>query len=222
MKENYNDYRRTSDMPNFEMFKKQDTLKIKRIWAMPNKWTFQIKPIKEIVDRYVGDGNGWIDPFAGMNSPAEFTNDLNPKAKAKYHMKAIDFIKQMNGQVFKGVLFDPPYSGRQIKECYTDLHIDVQRDDTNSFFYYSVKREIAPKIVDGGYAICCGWNSGGFGGKLGFRLVEVLIVPHGSAHNDTIITIERKMNQSLLLAVNNKEDWLHPTDKSVGIRPTIL
>ena len=116
--------------------KKQDILKIARIWAMPNKWTFKIKPIKEIVDRYVGDGKGWIDPFAGMNSPAEFTNDLNLKANAKYHLKAIDFINLMNGQTFKGVLFDPPYSGRQVKECYNDLDIEIQRDDTNLFFYY--------------------------------------------------------------------------------------
>lgn len=49
---------------------------INRVWAMPNKWTFQIQPITELIKRYVGDGKGWIDPFAGMTSPAEITNDL--------------------------------------------------------------------------------------------------------------------------------------------------
>jgi len=54
----------------------------------------------------------------------------------------------------------------------------------------------------GGIAISFGWNSNGFGKKLGFEIIEILIVPHGSSHNDTIVTIERKVN----LAVNKKED----------------
>lgn len=164
---------------------------------MPNKWTFIIKPIKELLDKYVGNGNNWIDPFSGKNSPAEITNDLNPKMPAKYHMKALDFVKEIKGE-FDGILFDPPYSGRQVKECYNDLHIDVQRDDTNSFFYYSVKREVAHKIKSGGYAICFGWNSAGFGKKLGFELIEVLLIPHGSAHNDTIVTVERKIDKTII------------------------
>lgn len=170
-------------------------MEIKRIWAMPNKWTFTIKPIKEILKEYVKDGKNWIDPFAGMNSPAEITNDLNPKANAKFHMKALDFVKQLNGK-YDGILFDPPYSGRQVKECYNDLKIDVQRDDTNSFFYCSVKREVAHKIKVGGIAISFGWNSNGMGKKYGFEIIKILIIPHGSAHNDTIVTIEKKIKYS--------------------------
>ena len=93
---------------------------INRIWAMPNKWTFQIQPIKELVSRYVGDGKGWIDPFAGMTSPAEITNDLNPECPAKYHMDALDFLKQLDGQ-YKGVLFDPPYSAEQCLRKYIPI-----------------------------------------------------------------------------------------------------
>jgi len=169
---------------------------INRKWAMPNKWTFTIYPIKKILENYVGDGKGWIDPFAGKNSPAEITNDLNPKMPTKFHLKALDFAKQLGGE-YKGVLFDPPYSGRQVKECYNDLKIDVQRDDTNSFFYWSVKREIAKKIELLGYAISFGWNSNGFGKKLGFKIVEILLIPHGSNHNDTIVTIERKVIENV-------------------------
>ena len=170
-------------------------MEINRVWAMPNKWTFKIKPIKEILDRYVGNGFRWIDPFAGMNSPAEITNDLNPNANAKFHLKALDFVKQFNSK-FDGILFDPPYSGRQVKECYNDLDVDIQRDDTNSFFYWSVKREVADKIKIGGYAISFGWNSNGFGKKLGFEIIEILLIAHGSSHNDTIVTIEKKVDYS--------------------------
>ena len=39
---------------------------INRVWGMPNKFTFLVKPIKEIVERYVGSGIGWVDPFCGI------------------------------------------------------------------------------------------------------------------------------------------------------------
>jgi len=29
---------------------------------------------------------------------------------------------------------------------------------------------------------------------LGFEIIEILLVPHGSRHNDTIITVEEKQN----------------------------
>lgn len=64
-----------------------------RVWAMSSMHTFTIPPIRELIGRYVGDGKGWIDPFAGENSPAEYTNDLNPDKPAKYHLHALEFAK---------------------------------------------------------------------------------------------------------------------------------
>jgi hypothetical protein len=37
-------------------------VKIERVWAMPNKWTFTIKPIKEMLSEELTDGL-WVDPF---------------------------------------------------------------------------------------------------------------------------------------------------------------
>lgn len=96
-------------------------MRLDRVWAMPNKWTFQIQPIAGLLAKYVGDGKGWIDPFAGMCSPAEITNDLNPKNKAQYHLDALDFLNTLNGNKYQGVLFDPPYSLRQMQECYEGI-----------------------------------------------------------------------------------------------------
>ena len=157
--------------------------------------TFTIKPIGELVARYVKDGKGWIDPFAGENSPAEITNDLNPAKPAKYHMHALEFAKMLDGQ-YDGCLFDPPYSLTQIKECYQNIGCEDFMSQDASHFPYDIKREIAKKIKPNGIVICCGWNSGGFGKKLGFEMIEILLVPHGRTHNDTIVTVERKQ-QSL-------------------------
>ena len=62
----------------------QQPIIMSRRWAMPNKATFTIKPMKEIIEAYVpASGKGWADPFAGKNSVAEFQNDLNKTIKKK-------------------------------------------------------------------------------------------------------------------------------------------
>lgn len=163
---------------------------------MPNKWTFTIKPIKELIDRYVKEGKDWIDPYAGKHSPAEITNDLNKELPTKYHLDARDFCKQLKG-TYKGVLFDPPYSCRQVTEHYAKAGIKATQLDTSTNFYNRTMNLIYKKIRIGGYAISCGWNSNGFGKKRGFEIIEILLVAHGGHHNDTIVVVEKKVQNTL-------------------------
>ena len=165
---------------------------LSRKWAMPSKHTFKIKPIALLLQKYVGNGIGWIDPFAGENSPAEITNDMNPSKPAQFHLHAKDFAKQLTG-IYEGCLFDPPYSLRQVKECYDAIGVKLFADDTQRF-PQNVKEIITPKIKNGGIVITFGWNSQGFGKNLGFEMIEVLLIPHGRGHNDTIVTVERKVS----------------------------
>lgn len=172
-------------------------MKINRIWSMPNKWTFKIKPIKELLNRYVGEGlyiNGlWCDPFAGMNSPAQITNDLNPKMRVKQHKEALIFLREQDSRKFEGVLFDPPYSPRQVKECYENIGKETVAEHTRMSFWSQCKDEIARIVKPDGIVICFGWNSMGCGKSRGFRMIEILLVPHGASKNDTIVTVERKI-----------------------------
>ena len=167
---------------------------INRVWAMPNKWTFKIKPIKELLDRFIENGWDWIDPFAGMYSPAQYTNDLNPKCNAESHCDAPDYIKKFRANSMNGAIYDPPYSLRQIMECYKGFGLTVDKLYATTKFYTDVKNLLAQKVKIGGYVICCGWNSIGLGKKRGFKLIEVLLVCHGRLHNDTIVTVEQKIH----------------------------
>ena len=168
-------------------------MKINRIWAMPNKWTFTIKPIAGLLARYVGDGKGWADPFAGEYSMAEFTNDINPKRKAKQHLEATDFARGLDGSI-KGILFDPPYSLEQLKRSYEDTGREfTMRDGQIANRWTELKDILSRKLLAGGIVISFGWNSEGFGKGRGFQLEEILLVAHGSGHNDTIVTVERKI-----------------------------
>ena len=65
--------------------------------------------------------------------------------------------------------------------------------DTSAQFYSRVMNAVCDHIRPGGYAISCGWNTNGFGPNRGFEPVELLVVRHGSHHNDTLITVERKV-----------------------------
>lgn len=41
--------------------------------------------------------------------------------------------------------------------------------------------------------ISFGWNTNGMEINRGFKIEEILLVAHGGAHNDTICTVERKI-----------------------------
>lgn len=170
---------------------------INRVWSLPNRWTFQIKPIRILIGKYVGNGEGWIDPFAGMASPAKITNDLNPNMRASSHKDAVQFCEELNGE-FNGILLDPPYSPRQMKECYDSIGVSPTMKDTqNAVLYKRVKDAITSKIKHGGIAISFGWNSTGFGKRRGFEIIEILLVNHGAGRNDTIVVVEIKRQTSL-------------------------
>lgn len=169
-------------------------VKFARAWAMPNHATFEIEPIARLIGRHIGKGR-WVDPFARSSRFSRFceaTNDLDPAMPTTHHMEALDFLRQFGDAEIDGVLFDPPYSNRQISECYRGVGRSVHAADTQSSFYGDRKREVARIIKPGGLALCFGWNSGGIGDGNGFDLIEGLIVAHGGAHNDTIVTVERK------------------------------
>ena len=91
-----------------------------------------------------------------------------------------------------GVLYDPPYSPRQVSECYNNVGYNVTWDTTKASFWGNHKREISRIVKLGGKVITFGWNSGGIGYKYGFEIERILLVPHGGWHNDTICTVEIK------------------------------
>ena len=172
-------------------------MKIERIWAMPNKATFTIKPIKELLKEEVV-GEKWADPFAGYNSPVEYTNDLNKDIPTKWHLDALDFLRRLKDNSMDGILLDPPYSITQAKECYSGYGMDKLNIKPTSMKYWAeVKNEMKRIIKKGGKSICFGWNSMGLGKNRGFRMDRILLVPHGGSKNDTIIVVETKLEDLL-------------------------
>lgn len=165
---------------------------IERAWAMPDSRTFRIKPISEFISQIVNDGELWIDPFSCGARVAKVTNDLNPNVDADFHMDALEFLKTFDDNSVDGVLYDPPYSPRQIQECYNGIGVSPTSLQTSGAFWGNQKHEIGRIVKRGGKVISFGWNSGGIGKKNGFEIERILMVAHGGWHNDTICTLEVK------------------------------
>lgn len=187
---------------------------IERIWAMPNKNTFEIKPIHDLIVDEITDGI-WIDPFANRNKLASITNDLSTEFDTDYHLDALDFLKMFDTDSVDGVLYDPPYSPRQVSECYNNVGYNVTWDTTKASFWGNHKREISRIVKIGGKVITFGWNSGGIGYKYGFEIQKVLLVPHGGWHNDTICTVEIKTHEGEISPVKDSEKMgAHKSEKT--------
>src|SRR5574343_556615 len=159
---------------------------INRAWAMPNKNTFNIKPINSLILKYIeyiGDKGIIIDPFANnscLSYMCTYTNDIDHNCSTTHHLDALDFVKSFDDDTVDMVLFDPPYSPSQVSECYKKMDKTVNTQTTQSSFWGNMKKEIARVTKHNGIVVTCGWNSGGIGKQLGFNITEILIVAHGT------------------------------------------
>ncbi len=175
-------------------------MNLTRVLAQPSRDTFDILPINRLVKSYLMNSNVSIDPFARNKRWATYTNDLNPDTNAEFHMDAKDYLEMLINQEVKAdlILFDPPYSLTQIKECYEGFGRRMSQRESKGF--YGDLRDVFDRVLlPGGIAISFGWNSIGMGKSRGYEIVEILMVCHGRAHNDTLCVVDRKSAQMELI-----------------------
>ena len=148
-------------------------IKFERHWCMPSHKTFTIKPFKELIVAELG--SNYVDPF-----PYPFVKD------------AIDYLKTIHDNSVDHLVFDPPYSQRQLKEKYHSAGLSFNHPMNNSY-WSNCRKEISRIVKSTGKVISFGWNTNGIGIKHGFKITKVVLVAHGSQHNDTIATVEVKI-----------------------------
>ena len=148
-------------------------IKFERHWCMPSHKTFTIKPFKNLIAAELG--SNYIDPF-----PYPFVKD------------AIDYLKTIHDNSVDHLVFDPPYSQRQLKEKYHSAGLSFNHPMNNSY-WSNCRKEISRIVKSTGKVISFGWNTNGIGIKHGFKITKVVLVAHGSQHNDTIATVEVKI-----------------------------
>lgn len=168
-------------------------IKISKTWAMPNKNTFSIKPVKDLIYRYLKPDLLSIDAFANNSKIATITNDIDTSCCTNYHLDSLDFYKLFKNNSVDVVLYDPPFSPRQVSEVYRKFNKTVNFETTSAKYWRLQKDEIARVLKPNGICISSAWNSNGIGKCRNFKPLEILLISHGGNHNDTIITIEKKI-----------------------------
>lgn len=166
----------------------QGATEFSTVWAMPSRWTFSIPPVAAFVARHTAGCTSIIDPFSGQSTIAHYRNDLGRGGE-----DAETFLAKLlaDGVRADAVLFDPPYSPRQIAECYKGIGRAVTQEDTqDGALRRKVRALLARLLVPDGIALSFGWQSTGFG--RGWHTHEILLVQHGGAHNDTICVAQSR------------------------------
>lgn len=150
-------------------------MEIERVWAMGNHRTFEIPPIRRLIQEERISGLT-IEPF-----PFESKVDV------------FDYLKSFHDNSADFGLIDPPYTKRQVSEHYHELGIPINGWHTSSGWTAKVKFEVGRVMKIGGKTITFGYNSTGIGRTNGFKISRILMVCHGGDHYDTICTVEQKV-----------------------------
>jgi hypothetical protein len=106
---------------------------IERYWAMPSHQTFAIKPFKNLIKDELGDK--YIDPF-----PYPFKQD------------AIEYLKTIEDSSENYLVFDPPYSQRQLREMYDNNGLSLDNPMNNSY-WAKCRKEISRIIRKNGKVV---------------------------------------------------------------------
>lgn len=171
---------------------------------MPSADTFDCEPIKGFVQKYLMSSKVSVDPFARNKRWATHTNDLNPNTAAEHHLDAEDFLKMIADRHIQVdlVICDPPYSPRQVKECYDSFGKTMNASDALlGMTRKRLKKQINRLIQPNGVCLHFGWNTVGMG--KGWTIEEILLVCHGSDHNDTICMAERRLTETQITLIDN-------------------
>jgi len=147
---------------------------IKRVFALPNKHPYKISHVKKLFKKYA---HGQV-------------LDLFPYP---YQADALETLTNTKNGSVDCITYDPPYSDNQLTTKYHDKGNSAT--PKNRKYYGKLFDLMKIKVKPGGFVISLGWNSKRIAG---FEFEEIILVNHGTLHNDTIITVQKKVNESLL------------------------
>lgn len=173
---------------------------------------FENRHVKQIIERVIRrinenkEGTVHIcDPFSNnkttrLQGTTLITNDLNPEFNSTYNMEANDFAELMEreNKAFDLILFDPPYSLRQLKDCYEGVGSNLPHWQTQNM-WGRAKDALAQCVSPGGYVISFGWSTHGFSASRGFEVQEIHNFQQAGKDGryNILIVVEKKIRQTL-------------------------
>ncbi len=158
------------------------------LFQPPRKYTFEQPKLKEWVEKWCK--GKVLNLFAGKVKLKinEIRNDIDVNMPADYHLDALDFIKNWQKEKFDTIVLDPPYNLRKAREKYGNRYVGS---------FTKIREELLRILNKNGRVITLGYDSVGFGRKKGFKKIAICLICHGGDHNDTIVLVEEKIQETL-------------------------
>ena len=159
----------------------------------PRRYTFETIHVANWIRNKTQKGNV-LNLFSGKSCLYDYIHeiketrvDINEKVNPDYLMDANNFLDLAIKEEFKynTIILDPPYTYRKSMEKYEGRSISN---------FQRVKEKIPQIILPNGNVITCGYHSVVMGKSRGFEVKDILLISHGGAHHDTIITNEVLIN----------------------------
>ena len=169
-------------------------------FSFPSQWTFEMKPIRDFIEKELWKHTNILIPFAGIT---RFQSkgllkqiniiycDIDPTVpKPCLIGNCIDYMNDWikEGKHFDLIISDPPFTFHQAVHTYGNEKL---QDITYCRKCYT------QLLTDNGILIECGFNSNGMAKDFGFEKLELLVCAVGQSHNDYLI-IKEKKNRRIL------------------------
>jgi DNA modification methylase len=168
-----------------------EQIQFPRVVCQGNKWTFEMKPFRKVLEQLIQGSKRILVPFAGytrFQTDKDITYiDLASDVPHPYiRGNCLDIIPKLEGS-WDLVIADPPFSMFQAVRTY-DLPGGLRRmqDITR------MKQLLEDRITPNGLYVQFGYTSTGFREDQGFKLVDGLLCNLGGSHNDIIMIIQQK------------------------------
>ena len=174
---------------------------------------FSNKHIRYIIDRHLAQHNSdtfpfacrILDPFArnSFTTQLEYavTNDLNPVMPTDYHLEANDFceliLKEHGEAQYDIILWDPPYTLRQLKELYDGIGMHLFQEQVQNMWGRALKA--CDKLLKvNGHFISLGYTTKGIRSrKFVTDEIHVFQSNHTPDAYDTLLTVQRKVQHNI-------------------------
>jgi len=162
-------------------------------WCMPNKWTFDMKPILAFIESELFKHKKVLIPFAGKKRWIAHSGityiDIEDDRPQPYLLgDCLEILPTLKDK-YSLIILDPPFSFFQAVHSYNNIKMqDITR----------VKQLCDKLLTTNGVMIHCGFNSTGMGKKYGYIKKDLLLVNTGGSHNDFIILKEVKKQKTLV------------------------
>lgn len=155
--------------------------------------THSLKRVIKICDPFAREG------FVGK-LPNCISNDLNPEFDTDYNLEFKDFARVMHMKqiAFDLVVFDPPYSLRQLKDHYDGIGKDLKLWQTHNMWGVG-KNYLSHHMPVGSIVISLGWTTAGFGKKRGFEKKAVHVFEQTAREDrySLFVVVEQKVQHKL-------------------------